>query len=243
MKGVAPAFRISTEGLTSATTALISAGWVTSPRRTAAPSRSTSASRPGSRATTVTCAPRASSALTIPSPSPRLPPVTTTRSSGSVRDSSPLMDIADLASDRLERSKSGHAFHVRPHVGMLAHGLDVLDALPLGVVDHAPTILADMDAGGDVTLVLAHEGFRALFEDGDQLLLVLGIHGKDVDQRHDPAVGANGHFHRWSPVVSLGRAPLHGQGHAARKAARDEGPAGSVDRGFACGHCRTPLSS
>src|SRR5262249_36335705 len=156
---------ISTEGLTSATTALISAGSVASPRRTAATSRSTSASRSGSRATTVTCAPRARSASTIPSPSPRLPPVTTTRSPWSVRNSSPLMAIADLAPDRFERSKRGHAFHVRPHVGMLAHGLDVLDAPPLGVVDDAPTILADKDAGRDVAVALAHQGFRALFED------------------------------------------------------------------------------
>src|SRR5262245_36298499 len=168
MKGVAPAFSTSTEGLTSATTTLVSAGSVTSPVRPAAPSRSTSASRSGSRATTVTCAPRASSASTIPSPSPRLPPVTTTRSSWS---STPVMDIAHLACDRFERSETGHAFHVRPHVGMLSHGLDVLEALPLGVVDDASTVLADVDAGRYVAGALAHQGFRALFEDGDQPLL------------------------------------------------------------------------
>jgi hypothetical protein len=59
---------------------------------------------------------------------------------------------------------------------MLAHGLDVFGAPPLGVVDDAPTILADMDAGRDVAVALAHEGFGALYEDGDQLLLILGIH-------------------------------------------------------------------
>src|SRR5262245_1248538 len=127
----------------------------------------------------------------------------------SVRNSNPLMDIADLASDRFERSKSGHAFHVRPDVGMLAHGLDVFHAFPLGVVDDAPTILADMDARRDIAEALAHEGFRALFEDGDQFLLVLGIHGKNVDQRHDAAVGANGHLHPLSPVLSLDRRSRH----------------------------------
>src|SRR5262245_29251035 len=247
MKGAAPAFRISTEGLTSATTALISPGSVTSPGRAAAPSRSTSASRPGSRATTVTCTPRASSASTIPSPSPRLPPVTTTPWSRSVvittnlhgtaeGPSTPVMDIAHLACDRFERSETGDAFHVRPHVGMLSHSLDILDALPLGVVDDASTILADMNAGRYVAGELAHEGFRALFEDGDQPLLILGIHGKDVDQRHDPAVSANRHFHQLSPVLGLGRGHRQGERNPA-KAADDEGAAGSFDHAFGYRHC------
>src|SRR5215468_9533539 len=126
MKGAAPAFRISTEGLTSATIALISPGSVTSPGRAAAPSRSTSASPLGSRATTVTCAARASSASTIPSPSPRLPP-------GDYHAF--VLEIAHLACYRFERSEIGHASHVWPHVWILSHGLDVHDTLPLGVVD------------------------------------------------------------------------------------------------------------
>src|SRR5262245_45136620 len=203
MKGAAPAFRISTEGLTSATIALISPGSVTSPGRAAAPSRSTSASPLGSRATTVTCAARASSASTIPSPSPRLPPVTTTRLSSSIRittlrrkPSPPVMDIAHLACYRFERSEIGHASHVWPHVWILSHGLDVHDTLPLGVVDDVSTILADMNAGRYVAGALTHDGFRAILEDGDQSLLILGIHGKDVDQCYDPTVGANLHFHQ-----------------------------------------------
>src|SRR5262249_31016307 len=89
--------------------------------------------------------------------------------------------------------------------------LDVLDAFPLGVVDDAPTILADMDARRDIAVALAHEDFCTLFANGDQLLLILGIDGKDVDQRHDPAVGGNVHLHRLSPC-SDSRAVLEAVG-------------------------------
>jgi hypothetical protein len=143
------------------------------------------------------------------------------------------MDIAHLGCHRFERSETGHALHVRPHVRGLSHGLDVPGAPPLGVVDDASTILADMNAGRDVAGGLAHQGFRALVEEGGQPLLILGINSEDVDERHDSTVG---------PIVmsiwviscaGLGRGHRQGQPHLACTAAGDEGAAGSVDRGIA----------
>src|SRR5262249_43879744 len=131
---------------------------------------------------------RASRASTIPNPSPRLPPVTTTRSSLS---SSPVMDMAHLACDRFERSETGHAFHVRPHVGMLSRRLDVLVAPSLRVGDDASSVLADVNGGRDIAGALAHQGFRALFEDGDERLLILRIHDPSVVSSAGPRPSAS----------------------------------------------------
>src|SRR5580700_4409937 len=75
----APALRMSTSGIPSRTTAFISVASVASPAITAAPACSAAARFARSRLIAVTFAPQATSASTIASPSPWLPPVMTTR--------------------------------------------------------------------------------------------------------------------------------------------------------------------
>src|SRR5580704_19588844 len=74
-----PAFRISTSGVSSRTTEFIRVASVASPAITEAPTSSAASRFDRLRLIAVTFAPLATSASTIASPSPWLPPVTTTR--------------------------------------------------------------------------------------------------------------------------------------------------------------------
>src|SRR5262249_30112533 len=96
-----------------------------------------------------------------------------------------VMDIGDIACDRLKCRQRRHALHIRSHGGILSHGVDVLRAFPLQIVDNVSTARALVSTRRNVTRHGGHQRFRALFEELDEWLLMRGFNSKNVDQSDD----------------------------------------------------------
>src|SRR6266702_6104744 len=134
-----------------------------------------------------------------------------------------MVDLDDLAQDRLGFRERGQALDVRREFRIIAEILDVLCACPLRVVDRAPALLAGVDAGRDEAGLLAEEGFGALLQELDQLLLVVRLNREDVDEGRDVAADANGRFHFRAPVLAVGRGHLGGEQDAGAEAGGNDG--------------------
>ena len=103
-----------------------------------------------------------------------------------------MIDLDDIAQDRLGFRDRSKALEVRREFRIRAKILDVAGAFPLRVVDGAPALLAGMDAGRDEAGLLAEEGFGTLLQELDQLLLVVRLDREDIDEGGDVAADADG---------------------------------------------------
>ncbi len=68
---------------------------------------------------------------------------------------------------------------------MGAHGLVVLDAAPLSVHRDLCSIEASVQTGRNKTWLMSHGGFRCAVEQFDELALIRGLDGEDIDKCDD----------------------------------------------------------
>src|SRR3984893_13584110 len=93
--------------------------------------------------------------------------------------------VDDVASEAVERGERGDPREVSDHIGVGLHRLYRCKVAPLRVDEYMTLIRGGDEAGRDPTIETADDTFSIVTQEPDELLLVLGLDGQDVDKGGD----------------------------------------------------------
>src|SRR6266568_4860389 len=110
--------------------------------------------------------------------------------------------VGDVAGERLVLRQSAKPLEIRLHPRVLAKGVDILGVSPLRIDDDLSSVPALEEVGRDPPRHLAEHGLDTLAEEGEQIRLVVGLDGEDIDEGGDGAIDANGGFHGGAPGLA-----------------------------------------
>lgn len=97
-----------------------------------------------------------------------------------------------LADDGVEGGQLRRLAHVSAGLRIGLHGVEIVLATPLGVVNDPAPVDAAVQVGGNEARLPGHYGRGGLGQNVNQLLLILRFHGENVDQSQQLRAGRDG---------------------------------------------------
>jgi hypothetical protein len=98
----------------------------------------------------------------------------------------------DFIHSRLELGQGKRLLHIGQRTGILAHRLVVLDTAPLSIHGDLRAIEAAVKGGGNETPDVSYRGLGRADEQFEELLLICGVDGEDVDESNELMILGNG---------------------------------------------------
>ena len=114
-----------------------------------------------------------------------------------------VLGVDHIARDRLELGEGGDVLQISSDVGILSECFDVCAAAPLRIDEHAPTVLALEDAGGDPSGHLGEHGVGGFSQELDQLGLVFGLDRRNIDLSYEVTIDCDCRLHAGIPLLAV----------------------------------------